>query len=125
LKGEEMTKTPGEFEPTKPISKAERDARKTFRKLDAEKAMTEHEIEQKAFSANRERLKAERLTRRPPRRRLRPRKPRPRGRRVKNPSPFGAPRRVLPCARPRTGGLNSVDVLDSVHVLAVRKPPSD
>jgi hypothetical protein len=63
LKGEEMTKTPGEFEPPKPISKAERDARKTFRKLDAEKAMTEHEIEQKAFSANRERLKAERLTR--------------------------------------------------------------
>ena len=63
MKGEEMTKTPGEFEPPKPISKAERDARKTFRKLDAEKAMTEHEIEHKAFSANRERLKAERLTR--------------------------------------------------------------
>jgi hypothetical protein len=62
-KGEEMTKTPGEFEPPKPITKAERDARKAFRKLDAEKAMTEHEIEQKAFSANRERLKAERLTR--------------------------------------------------------------
>ena len=39
-----MTKTPGEFEPPKPISKAERDARKTFRKLDAEKAMTEHKI---------------------------------------------------------------------------------
>jgi hypothetical protein len=58
-----MTKTPGEFEPPKPITKAERDARKAFRKLDAEKAMTEHEIEQKAFSANRERLKAERLTR--------------------------------------------------------------
>ena len=58
-----MTKTPGEFEPPKPITKAERDARKAFRNLDAEKAMTEHEIEQKAFSANRERLKAERLTR--------------------------------------------------------------
>jgi hypothetical protein len=58
-----MTKTPGEFEPPKPITKAERDARKAFRKLDAEKAITEHEIEQKAFSANRERLKAERLTR--------------------------------------------------------------
>jgi hypothetical protein len=52
LKGEEMTKTPGEFEPPKPISKAERDACKTFRKLDAEKATTEHEIEQKAFSAS-------------------------------------------------------------------------
>jgi hypothetical protein len=62
LKGKEM-KTPGQFESPKPITKAERDARKTFRKLDAEKAMTEHEIEQKAFSANRERLKAERLTR--------------------------------------------------------------
>src|SRR5260370_25563967 len=61
--GKEMTKTRGEFEPPKPITKAERDALKAFRKLDAEKAMTEHEIEQKAFSANRERLKAERLAR--------------------------------------------------------------
>ena len=61
--GEEMTKAPGEFEPPKPITKAERDARKASRKVDAEKAMTEHEITQKAFSANRERLKAERLTR--------------------------------------------------------------
>jgi hypothetical protein len=61
--GEEMTKTPHEFEPTKPITKAEREARKAFRQLDAEKAMTDHEIAQKAFSANRERLKAERLAR--------------------------------------------------------------
>ena len=60
---EEMTKTPGKFEPQKPITKVERDARKAFRQLDAEKAMTEHEIAQKAFSANRERLKGERLTR--------------------------------------------------------------
>jgi hypothetical protein len=58
-----MTKTPGEFEPTKPITKAERDARKAFRQVDAEKAMTEHEVAQKAFSDNRERLKAERLAR--------------------------------------------------------------
>jgi hypothetical protein len=58
-----MTKTPGEFEPPKPITKAERDARKAFRQVDAEKAMTEHEIAQKAFIANRERLKAERLAR--------------------------------------------------------------
>jgi hypothetical protein len=58
-----MTKKPGELEPPKPITKAEREARKAFRQLDAEKAMTEHEIAQKAFSANRERLKAERLTR--------------------------------------------------------------
>jgi hypothetical protein len=61
--GEEMTKTPGEFEPPKPITKAERDARKAFRQVDATKAMTEHEIAQKAFHANRERLKAERLAR--------------------------------------------------------------
>jgi hypothetical protein len=61
--GEEMTKTPHEFEPTKPITKAEREARKAFRQLDAEKALTDHEIAQKAFSANRERLKAERLAR--------------------------------------------------------------
>jgi hypothetical protein len=58
-----MTKTPGEFEPPKPITKAERAAREVFRQVDAGKAMTEHEIAQKAFSANRERLKAERLKR--------------------------------------------------------------
>jgi hypothetical protein len=58
-----VTKTRREFERPKPITKAERDARKAFRKVDAEKAMTEHEIAQKAFSTNRERLKAERLAR--------------------------------------------------------------
>jgi hypothetical protein len=58
-----MTKTPGQFEPPKPTTKAEREARKAFRQVDAEKAMTEHEIAQKAFYANRERLKAERLAR--------------------------------------------------------------
>jgi hypothetical protein len=58
-----MTKTPGELEPPKPITKAERDARKAFRQVDAEKAMTEHEIAQKAFYNNRQRLKAERLVR--------------------------------------------------------------
>jgi hypothetical protein len=61
--GEEMTKTPGEFEPPKPITKAQREARKAFRQLDTKKAMTDHETAQKAFSANRERLKAERLAR--------------------------------------------------------------
>jgi hypothetical protein len=61
-----MTKTPGEFETPKPITKAERDARKAFRRVDAETAMTEHEIAQGAFSANRERLKAERLAAGPP-----------------------------------------------------------
>jgi hypothetical protein len=47
-----MTKTPGEIEQPRPITKAERDARKAFRQVDAEKAVTEHEIAQKAFSAN-------------------------------------------------------------------------
>jgi hypothetical protein len=63
--GEEMTKatTPGEVAQTKPMTSAEREARKAFRHVDAEKAMTEHEIAQKAFSNNRERLKAERLAR--------------------------------------------------------------
>ena len=58
-----MTKAPGEFEPPKPITKAEREARKAFRQGGAKMAMTEHEIAQKAFAANRERLKAERLMR--------------------------------------------------------------
>jgi hypothetical protein len=62
LRGE-MTKTPSEVEPPKPITTAEREARKAFRQVDAEKAMTEHGIAQKAFSNNRERLKAERLAR--------------------------------------------------------------
>jgi hypothetical protein len=61
--GEEMTKTPREFEGLKPITKAEREARKAFREADAEKAMTEYETAQRAFHANRERLKAERLAR--------------------------------------------------------------
>jgi hypothetical protein len=58
-----MTKTPGEVEPSKHLTKAEREARKAFRQVDAVKAMTEHEIAQKAFSNNRDRLKAERLAR--------------------------------------------------------------
>jgi hypothetical protein len=33
--GEAMTKTPGEVEPFKPITKAVRDARKAFRQVDA------------------------------------------------------------------------------------------
>ena len=61
--GEEMTKTPRAFEGLKPMTKAEREARKAFRQVDAEKAMTEYETAQKAFHANRERLKAERLAR--------------------------------------------------------------
>jgi hypothetical protein len=58
-----MKKKPGEVEPPRQITKAEREARKAFRQIDAKKEMTEHEIAQKAFSKNRERLKAERLAR--------------------------------------------------------------
>jgi hypothetical protein len=58
-----MTKTPYEYEPPTPMTKAEREARKAFRQVDAEKAMSEHEKAQRAFHKNRERLKAERLAR--------------------------------------------------------------
>jgi len=57
------TKTPREFERLKPTTKAEREARKAFRQVDAEKARTEYDAAQRAFHANRERLKAERLAR--------------------------------------------------------------
>jgi hypothetical protein len=58
-----MTKKPSGFQPTEPMTKADREARKAFRQVDAKKALTEHEIAQRAFSANRERLRAERLAR--------------------------------------------------------------
>jgi hypothetical protein len=58
-----VTKTPGEYESTKPISKAERDARKRFRAVDAAKALPEHALAEKAILRNLERLKAERLAR--------------------------------------------------------------
>jgi hypothetical protein len=62
-KGKKMTQTPGGNEPPKQISRAEREARKAFREVDAKTAMSEHEIAQAAFSKNRERLKTERLAR--------------------------------------------------------------
>jgi hypothetical protein len=40
------------------MTQGEREARKAFRQVDAEKAITEYEIAKKVFSANRERLKA-------------------------------------------------------------------
>ncbi len=58
-----MTKPPGEYQPSKPNTSAERNAQKAFRQLDAEKAMTEQDIAKKAFTKNYERLKAERLAR--------------------------------------------------------------
>jgi hypothetical protein len=42
---------------------AQRQAQKAFREADAKVAMSEYERTQKAFHANRERLKAERLAR--------------------------------------------------------------
>lgn len=47
----------------KRITKAEREARKAFRAVDAAAAITELQLAQTAFSKNRERLKAERLAR--------------------------------------------------------------
>jgi hypothetical protein len=47
----------------KVITRAEREARKAFRQVEAEKAMTEHEVAEKAFYDNRDRLRAERLAR--------------------------------------------------------------
>src|SRR4030081_1354714 len=58
-----MTKPPGELDPPKPITNAEREARKAFRQVDATKAMTEHEQDQRAFNENRERLRTERTER--------------------------------------------------------------
>lgn len=58
-----MTKIPGEIEPSKKITRAQREANKSFRQASAERVMSEHEIAQIAFAKNRERLKAERLAR--------------------------------------------------------------
>jgi hypothetical protein len=45
------------------MTPAEREARKLFREADAVTAMTEHELAQRAFHDNRQRLKALRLAR--------------------------------------------------------------
>jgi hypothetical protein len=45
-----MTKRPGEFEPREPLTKAEREARKVFRQVEATKAMAEHEQAGRAFN---------------------------------------------------------------------------
>jgi hypothetical protein len=49
--------------PNKPLTTEERKARDAQRRADAEQAMREHEVAQKAFYANKERLKAARLAR--------------------------------------------------------------
>jgi hypothetical protein len=63
LKVEKMTKTPYEVEPPRQPTKAEREARKAFREVDAKKAISDHDLAQKVFYKNKERLKAERLAR--------------------------------------------------------------
>ena len=45
------------------LTRAEREARKVFAAQEAEKALSAYETAQRAFHANRERLKAERLAR--------------------------------------------------------------
>lgn len=47
----------------KPLTPEQRQARDAARRIEAEKAMRDHEAAQKAFYENRERLKAERLAR--------------------------------------------------------------
>ena len=49
--------------PPKPTTAAQREARKAFKEINAEKILSEHQLREKAFFENRERLKAERLAR--------------------------------------------------------------
>lgn len=49
--------------PRKPLTPEQRQARDAARRVEAEKAMREHEQKQKAFYANKDRLRAERLAR--------------------------------------------------------------
>ncbi len=51
------------YEPRKPLSKEQKQARKELRATEAKVAMAEHENAAEAFAKNRERLKAERLAR--------------------------------------------------------------
>ena len=53
----------GRIEPSMKVTRAQREANKSFRQASAERVMSEHEIAQIAFAKNRERLKAERLAR--------------------------------------------------------------
>jgi hypothetical protein len=49
--------------PNKPLTPEQRKARDAQRRTDAEQAMREHEVAQKKFYANKDRLKAQRLAR--------------------------------------------------------------
>ena len=56
-------KKPQEFERRQPLSKELKQARNELRAAEARVAMAQHESAAEAFAKNRERLKAERLTR--------------------------------------------------------------
>jgi hypothetical protein len=58
-----MNKIPGKVQTPEPMTKAQREAGKAFRKVEAKQAMTDHDVAQKAFAKNHARLKAERLAR--------------------------------------------------------------
>jgi hypothetical protein len=58
-----MPKSPSAHQTPKPMTTGERNARKAFRQIDADKALSEHEKAQRAFQKNYERLKSERLAR--------------------------------------------------------------
>ena len=49
--------------PPKPMTAAQREARKAFKEVDAAKMLSEHQLPEKAFFENRERLKTDRLAR--------------------------------------------------------------
>jgi hypothetical protein len=49
--------------PSKPLTPEQRKARDAQRRADAEQAMREHEVAQKKFYANKERLRTQRLAR--------------------------------------------------------------
>jgi hypothetical protein len=70
-----MTKTPGEYDPPKPITKAERYARKAFGQVDAKKAMTEHDLHRRRFLRTTSASKPNDLLGRPRGRRSRQRRP--------------------------------------------------
>jgi hypothetical protein len=68
---EEPTKAPGEFEPPKPITKAESDARKAFRQGDAEEAILSTRLQRRHFLPTGSGSRPSGCRRRPPGRRLR------------------------------------------------------
>ena len=58
-----LASAPADLIEPKTLTRAEREARKVFAAQEAEKALSDYEVAQRALHANRERLKAERLAR--------------------------------------------------------------